>query len=124
MKIDLSEALTAVLPWELTLTINGVSYATRRPTLALNAMLMRLPQLSDAQRKTAIAAMLVLTPVPAAKEGDPPTVPDVVGAWDFETFTAAAVAYSAYGSEQLAKNSPAIAAKIKAAMATGQAPAM
>lgn len=103
MNVNLDSALAALLPWDLTLTINGVAYRTRPLTVAQVGALEQFGALKPDQALRFLADLFA----------DPK--PDV-SAWNAEQLQAVPLAIVEYFKEQTRKNSPRIAALVQAAM--------
>lgn len=104
MQFNVSENLGALLPWELTLTIDGKDYKTRRPTLGLLGKIKQLAKITD-QEATKTLGEMFEQPLPD------------FAAWSMETLQVCLAHYMTYLGEHTTKNSPTVAALVKAATA-------
>ncbi len=121
MEFDLNEATDAVealLPWELKLKVDGQVWPTRRPTVADIAGLQAIGDLASAAKdaadpKNAASAQRFFDRVENMFEDPKPPLRE----WRQDHIAAALVAYLCYFNGQTPKKIKAIAASVKAAMA-------
>ena len=111
MNINIDSIIEHLAPWELTIQIGELEYATRPPTLG---EMMALGEASDISQVKGVLGRLFVgsphpSPLPQAGEGK--GVPDL-DALSTDQLMAIAVAIGQYAGERSKKNGPAMARAI------------
>lgn len=112
MELDTDQIVDSVLPWDLRIRIAGASYPTR-PLLLADVAALQAALESTKHGDLVDAVVSLLSPGGA----DAMTA----GSWRLEKVIAAVAGILGYWKRQVQKNSPAIVAKVQAAMADPQA---
>lgn len=107
MEFDLDNAVEALLPWDLTLTIDGVDRVTRRPSMLELAQLIRLQELNDDEAWMLLGGLF-----------EPAMAPRQFCRIGTARITAFIAAYMSYFRSRALKNPLAIADQVLSAIAS------
>ena len=93
--------LDAILPWDFTISLNGVDYQTRPPSIGELSQLRSIGSMTPAQQADLLDALL--------RDGS-------AEHWSYHHVVAALLGLCEYFKGWAEKNSPAVAARVTAAM--------
>ncbi len=93
MKVDLTQALNASLPWDLTITIRGADRRTVRPTVADLSLMRSAGRMTDDEVRGLVAGLF-----------DPPPEPHQLPRLTDEEVGGVLAVYAAYYRERTLKN--------------------